>query len=721
MTKKYINIRPMFVTFLGLMAGVAISYLFLCDKINYFTALLVAMLVVFISIYAFIYAKYTESWNKFYYARRNVSAMIKVSSVLFMFAFVIGVVISSFPIYRTLTIDEYYDDVKLTGVVGEYVLEKETYTAFVLIDATIDGKNSQDILLYTSSYTDIELGDIVEINTDIDALRVNEKYEMSHIIKDIAYTGYVSYDDIEILGNDASLKDKFKTGTKDILESRLSDDNSDIMHSIIFGESNVIDNEIGDTFDTAGISHILAVSGLHVSVLFGLLYFILKKCRVKKKYSCIILSILLFIYSYLCSFSPSVCRASIMAILMLICEIKQIEYDGLSSLSIAGIIILLCSPLQFFSISFRLSFLCVFAIISFAPFITRLFTKMKLPEKFAQLLAMSISINIVTLPIMLDTFSKVSLLGILANIVVVPLFSVLYSFVLPIVLLAFIIKGIGVLLYIPNMILHLIKIIADYISLIPFAVFRAFNVGYILLFLVAVLCIVIHFLMVSSKIKIFISLMLVTIITTYLFCEAQPHYYSQYELQVRYSRSSTAVYYLSEDSVTIVGANITKEQIDRNLRDMCLSRVDSIVAYDLDISKINELYDICVEYGVENLILHSDYENLVSKERINTIFYDDTFAIDGLKFSTINYYERIPAIKCTMGDKDIIIAGEINTSQARFIQNEYAGIDYLILNELILEDAFIDEFQEIICNKTEKVDAKNILNLKNYGKITIRA
>ena len=561
---------------------------------------------------------------------------------------------------------------------------------------------------------------MVEIDTSIDALRVYEKYELSRIIKGIGYTGYVSYGDIEILGSDANFKDKIKTGTKEILDSRLSDDNADIIYSIIFGESNIIDDEIGETFDTAGISHILAVSGLHVSVLFGLLYFIHKKCRVKKKYSFIVLSILLFIYSYLCSFSPSVCRASIMVILMLLCEIKQIEYDGLSSLSIAGIIILLISPMQFFSISFRLSFLCVFAIISFAPFITRLFTKIKFPEKLAQLLAMSIAINIVTLPIILDTFSKVSMLGVLANIVVVPLFSVLYSFVLPIVLLSFIFKGIGILLYIPNMLLHLIKVVADYISQIPFAVFRAFNVGYILLLLMAVLCIVIHFLMVSSRTKIFISLMLVSIITTYLFCEAQPHYYSTSELQIRYSHSATAVYYLSEDGATIIGTNITQSQIDKDLRDMCLSRVESIVAYDLDISKVNELYDICVEYGVENLFIHSDYENLVLSNDLNIIFYDDTFVIDGLNFSTINYYESISAIKCTIGDKEIIIAGDLNTSELRFIQNEYAGSDYLITNELILEDAFVDKFDQIICNKTEKVDAKNILNLKNYGKITIR-
>lgn len=720
MTKKYINIRPMFIMFLGLMAGIAISYLFLCEKLSYFWTLLIVMSVVILSIYVIIYAKCTERRNKLYYARRNVSPLLKFSAIFFVAAFMLGVIISAFPIYNAFTIKDYYEDVKLTGTVGEYVLEKEKYTAFILVDASIDDKEEGfDILIYTSSYTDISLGDEVVITTSIDALRASDKYEFASIVDGIGYSGYVNYSDIEIIGNDASFKDKFKTGTKDILDNRLSDDNADIMYSIIFGESNGIDSEIRETFSTAGISHILAVSGLHVSVLFGLLYFILKKCGVKKKLSFVILTILLFVYSYLCSFSPSVSRASIMVLLILLCEIKQIEYDGLSSLSIAGIIILLVSPMQLFSISFRLSFLCVFAIIAFAPFLTRLFAKIKIPEKFAQLLALSIAINIVTLPIILSTFNKVSLLGIIANMVVVPLFSVLYTIALPVVLLSFIFSGFGILLYIPNLILHLIKVVADYISLIPFAVFRAFNVGYLLLLLIAMVCIVIHFLMISSRKKIFITLMLISLITTYLFCEAQPKYYSTYQLQVRYSQSTTAVYYLHGDSTTIIGSNITAEQLSKDLRDMEITKIESIVAYDIDISNTDDLYDICASYGVGRVYVPITYDNLLFEET-DIIFYDDNFTIKDLQFTTIDYYDEIPAIKCVMGDKDIVIAGDLSVSQARFIQNEYAGSDYLIINELVIEDSFIDEFGEIICNKTEKVDAKNILNLKNYGKITLK-
>ena len=69
----------------------------------------------------------------------------------------------------------------------------------------------------------------------------------------------------------------------------------------------------------------------------------------------------LVFYSYLCSFTPSVCRASIMAIVLTLCDIYLIEYDSLSSLSIAGLIILAFSPFALFTISFQLSFLCIFA------------------------------------------------------------------------------------------------------------------------------------------------------------------------------------------------------------------------------------------------------------------------------------------------------------------------------------------------------------------------
>lgn len=720
MTKRYINIRPMFILFIGLMAGIAFSYLFICNKISYFVAILIAMLVVFLSIALIIYAKYTATWNSFYPSRKNISSLILISSKFFIVSFIVGVVISSFPLYKISTHREYYEDVSITGVVSDSIIEKETYTAFILSDCIVDNKSQElDIVIYTSAFTDIKLGDKVKLHTTIDSFRVNDNYGLSRLIDGVGYSGYVNYSDIDVIDNDASLKDAIKTETKEILSSRLSDDNADIMYSIIFGESNSIDKGIEKEFSLSGISHILAVSGLHVSVLFGLLYFILKKCKVRKKWSPVILSILLLLYSYLCSFSPSVCRASLMVILAMICEICKKEYDPLSGLSIAGTIILIISPMQFFSVSFRLSFLCVFAIISLAPFLTKLFTKIKCPEKLAGLIAISVSISIVTMPVMLNTFSEVSLLGILSNIIVIPVFTVLYTITIPILLITAIIRPIGVLLFVPNMFLHIIKVVASYIASIPFAVFRAFNISYILLVLIVMICLIVQFLIVSGKVKALISLMLLTTSITYLITESIPASYAEDALAICYSNNSNAVYYLKDSSLSIIGCDVSGSELDSRLRELKIRDVSSIVAYDFDWSGLNDLILLCDDYDIETVYLSIDFSNINLGESVEVVFYEESFLLGNIRFNKIDYYEDLSAIELDFNNKSIVLAKEINTTEEIYLKNEYAGSDYLIIDK-ISSGNMEEGFDTIICNKTEKTDTKNVLNLKLYDKIMIR-
>ena len=110
---------------------------------------------------------------------------------------------------------------------------------------------------------------------------------------------------------------------------------------MLFGGKQGLSDELKDMFSYSGISHILAVSGLHIGVLVSLIYYCLKKIKLNKFVKLILLATVLIFYSYLCDFTPSVCRASIMAVILCLCDLYKIQYDALSSLSIAGIIILL--------------------------------------------------------------------------------------------------------------------------------------------------------------------------------------------------------------------------------------------------------------------------------------------------------------------------------------------------------------------------------------------
>lgn len=719
MGRRYINIRPMFVLFLGLMSGIGISYLFLTRRIAFYIALLLSLLVVALSIGMFVYSEVTKETNKSVKSREKVSPLTKISSIFLIVSFVIGITSSIYPLYKTMTVPDYYDDTSITGLVVDHVLNKEKYVCFILSNCEVDGRPiDYDVLIYTSPFANVNLGDKISGTTNLDSNLYSNSSGFASLISGIGYTAYVDLYDLKILGNDATIKDKIRENTLDILSSRLSDDNADIMYSIIFGESDVIDYEIRNQFSYVGISHMLAVSGLHVSVLFSLLYFFFKKIKIKPSFSLIIMFCILLGYSYLCSFSPSVLRASIMTLVLMICDIYKFEYDGISSLSIAGIIVLVTRPLQFFSVSFRLSFLCVFAIIILTPLLSEIFKKIKIPTALADSLSISICITVVTLPVMINTFETVSLLGVITNVFVIPIFSVLYSLTLIIVLLSFAISPTSVFLYLPNMLLHIIRVITNYVCMIPIAVYRVFNVGYLLIFGIAITCVIVKFLMTSIKSKIFISVGLICMMIGYMVMEQTPVVYKVDNLCVYYSSGSNVVYYLNKDEVTLIGSDYTANAISNTLKDLRKYKIDNIVAHDLNINRLDEIIEICEKYNVNNLYVPSKYVDIsVSSVELKPL--EESIVIGKLTITIPNYFEDIPAVKLSLGEVDVLVLDNLTRDEEIYLRNEYGDVEYVITPSLSNMKFELMSNVKIICSKVEETDLKDVLNLKLCGKIKI--
>lgn len=719
MKKRYINIRPMFVFFLGLMAGIGISYLFLTQRINVYIAFLLALLIVLLSICAFVYSQNHQE-GSIKSSEAKALSLLKISSIFLSLSMVIGLGISIYPLYKTMSVSEYYTETTISGTVSDYVLNKEKYVCFILSDCEVDGvRLDYDVLVYTSSFAKVNLGDMINATATLDSKLYLSSSDFANLIKGIGYTTYIDLYDFEVTGNDTSIKDKIKENTFDILSSRLSDDNADIMYSIIFGESNIIDGEIREQFSYAGISHMLAVSGLHVSVLFSLIYFIIKKLKINSKFSLIIMLCILLGYSYLCSFSPSVLRASIMTLLLMLCEIYKIEYDSISSLSIAGIIVLITRPLQFFSVSFRLSFLCVFAIITLAPQLSKLFKKIKFPTALADTLAISISITAVTLPVMISTFETVSLLGVITNIFVIPIFSVLYSLTLFIVVISYAIRPLGIFLYLPNLLLHVIRVITNYVCMIPIAVYRVFNVGYLLIFGIAITCILIKFVMTSAKSKILLSACLVALMIGYVSVEQMPVAYKVDSLFVYYSSGSNVVYYVNDDEVTLIGSDYSVNALASTMKDLRKYKIDNIVAYDLEINNLDEILEICKKYSVDKLYVPTKYVGIDVGDSVKLKSLDDMVTIANLKITVPDYYDEIPAVQLILGEVGTLIVDDLTIDEEIYLRNEYGDQDYIIAPTLDTMKFELMEGVKIICNKVGETDLKEVLNLKLYGKIKI--
>lgn len=201
----------------------------------------------------------------------------------------------------------------------------------------------------------------------------------------------------------------------------LDEDTASIAQSLVIGEKEGLTSEIQEVFSAVGISHLLAISGLHISILIGALTALLSFLNVKAKR--IILIVIMLFYIVFTGGAASVIRASLMGIILIGSKVFDREYDTLSSLSTIFILLLLMNPTYLFQLGFTLSFASVFAIICLAPRFIKLFSKW-FPKKMADSIAITLSATLGTLPLVAYGFGEISLIGLVSNLFIIPVFTV---------------------------------------------------------------------------------------------------------------------------------------------------------------------------------------------------------------------------------------------------------------------------------------------------------
>lgn len=227
--------------------------------------------------------------------------------------------------------------------------------------------------------------------------------------------------------------------TKHISE-KMKGDASGIAAALLTGDKSSIKPEVRDGFIRAGIAHILAISGLHMSIVAGILFMLFKKIllyiscffhRIKASSTAAVLTIPpTFLYLALSGFSPSALRAFMMTTTCLISIILGKKALSLRNISIAAFLILLFDPFSLFHVSFQLSFSAVVALISFYEVFQEKFTDIRINKPCKYLFASVISTIIATIattPISVATFNRFSAQNILGNLIAIPLTSFLIA------------------------------------------------------------------------------------------------------------------------------------------------------------------------------------------------------------------------------------------------------------------------------------------------------
>ena len=194
--------------------------------------------------------------------------------------------------------------------------------------------------------------------------------------------------------------------------------------ALLLGDDFDLDYETDMAFKLSGIRHIIAVSGLHVAMLYTIVRFFSLN---RRWLTALIGYPLLYLFALAAGFTPSVSRACIMVGLMMLAQLINREYDSPTALSFAGLVMLLENPLVITSISFQMSFACVAGIQLFdAPISAWLTGKLgeakgkgigaRLKRWFISSVSISLSAICLTTPISAYYFGTVSLVGVLTNL-----------------------------------------------------------------------------------------------------------------------------------------------------------------------------------------------------------------------------------------------------------------------------------------------------------------
>lgn len=197
-----------------------------------------------------------------------------------------------------------------------------------------------------------------------------------------------------------------------------------VINAMVFGDKSLLDHELKSNYAATGAMHILAVSGLHVGVLFLILQFLTRRLPKSTRWRLVTLIItlaVLWVFALLTGLSSSVVRSALMFSIFQIGKTWQRQYQPMNALAFAALIMLLIDPNELLRVGFQLSFIAVGGIVILYPKFYNLWTAPKYMDYFWQIICVSLAAQLVTTPIALFYFHQFPTYFLLTNIIIIPI------------------------------------------------------------------------------------------------------------------------------------------------------------------------------------------------------------------------------------------------------------------------------------------------------------
>lgn len=229
-------------------------------------------------------------------------------------------------------------------------------------------------------------------------------------------------------GRGETLLIKLRNNVGGYIENNYSSDTFGVAKAVLMGDRTDIDPILYSAYRSSGISHLLVISGFHMSLVLMTAYTFLSTTPLGKRYSGIICVVLALLFSAFVGFTPSVTRAMVMCVFVFLGGTLNYKTDSFTSLFTALGLLIVCNPYSLFSIGLLLSFLCTLGIITLSPPLQAAVNKIK--KKFLRKLAsigssvaISVAAVLFSFPVAAYVFGEFSVISPIVNLFIIPLFN----------------------------------------------------------------------------------------------------------------------------------------------------------------------------------------------------------------------------------------------------------------------------------------------------------
>ncbi len=585
----------------------------------------------------------------------------------------------------------------------ENIKEYEGYSTFIASVKNVNGNTfNEKLKAYYSGRESLNNFDTIKVNSKLEDIRINANpnlfnEKMYYLTKNIKYKA--KFKDFEKISWKMSLAEKlnlaFENKLDALTKNKMNTSNSNFLKAIFMSNTNYLDEDELGTYRSVGLGHLLAVSGLHVSLISFAIIFILVGLGVSKRKASSICIIFLIIYGAVINYPVSFLRAMILFIALDLAFAYDINIEHAQIISIALIITLLINPYYVFSVSLHLSYGAAYAIEILFRRLKKLGDK---KNKIQEAMLFVLAINLVLAPIQLYTFHEFNFISLITNLILLPIYSSIITASFIILVISIIISPFSILFTIVNYMLSGLYKILLFISRVDILKVSLYNQDALIL-AYFVLLIAFYFANNFSYMKtklVKFMLMMMAIITftgSFIYMKNQKHYDTINMISIGQEEAMLLDINNKKIMVDVAGDIMgTSFSYDRTLREVLknagVNSLDIIFISHFDSDHYGNLIYLLDDFKVKNICFYKELApEFIKKEIISRgINYINPNNINGIDLGNDNY------IKIVHRDKDF----DSNNSSLLFVLKAH-GAKTLFTGDIEreAEDYYIDKLSKI--------------------------